>query len=452
MASSKSGTRFTARTFAHGAAARAVGSSRHSCRACRHANVRRHRRPRGRFCVAAGRHRALRAQRLDPLPFDAVGDRFSMVCGERGLTADVTAHAAARLRRRQEVVLAGYEAPGWADVVADRTDEIAREMSGFLGGSRRTLPPTLLAKARLPASPIASRARARRWCCCRSSSRHRNGRRRCRSSRERSPSLPWVDRIWAASRPSRIAPSAPTYQAMFRTLIDLMAPAPGRDDPRCRLRRGSLDRLLARRLGSANTITAIDTNPFLLNEAASLAKAEGLDGRSASTRQCGDGAVRRRTRSTASFRSRCLRSATRTARWPKWSAWRAPDGRVGVIVRSLDLPQWWNVTVPGTILRQDHDTAAIGRGQGRRRCQPLSSGAGGGTGRPHLLSVAGDPRPARRPDLALSRGPFAGAAHGRGNDDLAGRARGRERQGLLFMAHPMHCVVGHKPLRRRPKA
>jgi len=23
-----------------------------------------------------------------------------------------------------------------------------------------------------------------------------------------------------------------------------------------------------------------------------------------------------------------------------------------------------------------------------------------------------------------------------------------DKQGLLFMAHPMHCVVGHKPLRR----
>src|SRR5260370_16380468 len=56
-----------------------------------------------------------------------------MIGGERGLTADVTARAAARLRGATRVVLAGYDAPGWADVVADRTDEIAREMSGFLG-------------------------------------------------------------------------------------------------------------------------------------------------------------------------------------------------------------------------------------------------------------------------------------------------------------------------------
>src|SRR4029453_17555207 len=71
---------------------------------------------------------------------------------------------------------------------------------------------------------------------------------------------------------------APTYQAMFRTLIDLMAPKPGDTILDVGCGAGSLDRLLARRLGAANAITAIDTNPFLLSEAALLAKLEGLDG------------------------------------------------------------------------------------------------------------------------------------------------------------------------------
>ena len=56
-----------------------------------------------------------------------------MICGEGGLTAEVTARAEARLPGSRRVVLAGYDAPGWADVVADRTDEIVQAMSGFLG-------------------------------------------------------------------------------------------------------------------------------------------------------------------------------------------------------------------------------------------------------------------------------------------------------------------------------
>ena len=42
---------------------------------------------------------------------------------------------------------------------------------------------------------------------------------------------------------------APTYQAMFRTLIDLMAPKPGEAILDVGCGAGSLDRLLARRLG-----------------------------------------------------------------------------------------------------------------------------------------------------------------------------------------------------------
>jgi ubiquinone/menaquinone biosynthesis C-methylase UbiE len=71
----------------------------------------------------------------------------------------------------------------------------------------------------------------------------------------------------------------PTYQAMFRTLIDLIAPRPGEAILEIGCGAGSLVRLLAERLGEANPITAADVNPFLLHEAEQLAKAEGLAAR-----------------------------------------------------------------------------------------------------------------------------------------------------------------------------
>ena len=70
---------------------------------------------------------------------------------------------------------------------------------------------------------------------------------------------------------------APTYQAMFRTLVDLMAPKPGETLLDVGCGSGALDRLLARRLGAGNSITAVDVNPFLLEEAAVLAKAESVE-------------------------------------------------------------------------------------------------------------------------------------------------------------------------------
>src|SRR3954465_11425545 len=78
--------------------------------------------------------------RLDPVSFEAMPERLLMICGENGLTAEVTARAEARLPGARRIVLAGYDAPGWADVVADRTNEIAQAMSGFLGGLKADVP------------------------------------------------------------------------------------------------------------------------------------------------------------------------------------------------------------------------------------------------------------------------------------------------------------------------
>ena len=75
-------------------------------------------------------------------------ERLLMICGEGGLTAEVTARAEARLPGSRRVVLAGYDAPGWADVVADRTDEIVRAMSGFLGKLRADVPAERVARGR----------------------------------------------------------------------------------------------------------------------------------------------------------------------------------------------------------------------------------------------------------------------------------------------------------------
>jgi ubiquinone/menaquinone biosynthesis C-methylase UbiE len=67
-----------------------------------------------------------------------------------------------------------------------------------------------------------------------------------------------------------------SYQAMFHGLIDRIAPRPGETILEVGCGAGSLVRLLARRLGAANPITAADVNPFLLSEAAALAADEGL--------------------------------------------------------------------------------------------------------------------------------------------------------------------------------
>src|SRR5260370_37830828 len=52
-------------------------------------------------------------RRLDPPRFETVAGRVLMICGERGLTADVTRRAPSRLPGATTFLPRGLHAPGW---------------------------------------------------------------------------------------------------------------------------------------------------------------------------------------------------------------------------------------------------------------------------------------------------------------------------------------------------
>jgi len=383
--------------------------------------------------------------RLDPVSFGALPERLLMICGEGGLTAEVTARAEVRLPGSRRVVLAGYDAPGWADVVADRTDEIVRAMSGFLSkfgadvptsmsregvhagityridgsGPALMLLPFFLAPSQW--APAIERL-ARQFTVITLGGAHLGG---------------------VATLEDRAR--APTYQAMFRTLVDLMAPRPGEAILDVGCGAGSLDRLLARRLGAANAITAIDTNPFLLREAQALAKADGVDG----LIRFAPGNAEALPFADASFdcifsvtvleecdADRALAEMLRVAR---------PGGRVGVIVRSIDLPQWWSADVPEALrqraLTPPQSVGARGVADASLYRRAQRAGLRNLTCFPALVTLDRPEGPIwryREDHLVAQLSPSETAAWQAAREVAAG-------QGLLFMAHPMHCVVGHKP-------
>ena len=181
--------------------------------------------------------------RLDPAPFATLGGRLLMIAAEGGPSADATERAALRLPEARRMVLAGYEAPGsWADACADRGDEIAAGMIAFLGriaaqghaadaprpvaaegshagityriegsGPALILLPFFLAPSQWePAIPLL----ARHFTVVTLGGPHLGG---------------------VASLEDRARMRS--YQAMFHALIDRDGAAPGRGDPRSRLRR-----------------------------------------------------------------------------------------------------------------------------------------------------------------------------------------------------------------------
>lgn len=382
--------------------------------------------------------------RLDPGSFSAMPERLLMISGDSGLTADVTSRAEARLPESRRIVLAGYDAPGWADVVADRTDEIVQAMLGFLGKLEADVPTNLTREGvhagisyRIDGSgpallllpfflapsqwaPAVERL-ARQFTVITLGGAHLGG---------------------VATLEDRAR--APTYQAMFRTLVDLMAPKPGEKILDVGCGAGSLDRLLARRLGKANAITAIDTNSFLLGEARALAKADGLDGLIHFTPGNAEALPFADASFDCIFSVTVLEECDADRAFAEMMRVARPGGRIGVIVRSIDLPQWWSADLPEVLrlraVTPPQSVGARGVADASLYRRAREAGLRDLTCFPALVTLDRPEGPIwryREDHLTAQLTPPERAAWQAARQAAAG-------QGLLFMAHPMHCVVGHK--------
>jgi len=122
-----------------------------------------------------------------------------------------------------------------------------------------------------------------------------------------------------------------------------------------------------------------------------------------------------------------------------------PGGRVGVIVRAIDLPQWWNLELLATLKRKvEVPPQSVGvRGVADASLYPRMRAVGFEAVRcfPSLVTFDNPDGPIwrYREDHVLSQLSDTELVIWRQATTAA-----RER-GLLFMANPVHCVVGTKP-------
>jgi SAM-dependent methyltransferase len=382
--------------------------------------------------------------RLDPAPFVPVAGRLLVIAGDGGMSAAVADHAARELPSVKKVTLAGYDVRGWSDVVAERTDAVVGAMLDFLAGHKATTPAALPQQGSYAGISFTVTGQG--------------------------PALVLLPYFlaptqWDAALP-RLAERftvialggphvggvalledrarCPSYRGMVRTLLDVIAPAPGEQILDIGCGSGALDRLVVHRYGNANPLTAIDLNPFLLREAAALAAAEGM------TIDFRRGNAEALPFDDASFD--CLFSVTMLE---ECDADRAlaemyrvlrPGGRAGVIVRSIDLPQWWHLDLAEPVRAKaivpppSNSERGIADASLYRRAR--EAGFDDLTCFPALVTLDNPDGPVwrHREDHTLALLSASEAETWRG---LAAAARA---ENLLFMAHPMHCVVGIKPL------
>ncbi len=380
--------------------------------------------------------------RLDPAPFAAVAGRMLLIAGEYGPTFEVTTRAIARLPGAQHFFLDGYEAQGWADTAADRPHELVEAMEVFLAGHAADAPkavgagehagitynidgsgPALILMPFFLAASQWAPARpelAKHFTTITVGGRHIGG---------------------MAMLEDRAA--APSYRAMFRGLVDAMAPQPGDLILDIGCGAGSLDRQLAHLV--PNKIVAIDPNIFLQTEAAALAASERLGDRiefrpgnaeALSFPDATFGCVFSVTVFEECDADKALAEAIRVTR---------PGGKIAIAVRATDLPQWWNLDLPEAILRKVVPT-------------PRSVGPGGVADaslyrrmrRAGLTDLVSYPAMITldRPDGPIWRYREDHVLSLLSVDELPVWHAARDKaaaEGTLLCSHALHCCIGTKP-------
>jgi hypothetical protein len=122
-----------------------------------------------------------------------------------------------------------------------------------------------------------------------------------------------------------------------------------------------------------------------------------------------------------------------------------PGGRVGVIVRAIDMPQWWSVAVPEPMRKkietppQSVSPRGVADASLYRRMR--KAGLRDLVCYPALVTLDRPEGPIWRfrEDHVLSLFTAEEAELWRAARDAVGA------EGLLFAAHPMHCAAGTKP-------
>ena len=237
------------------------------------------------------------------------------------------------------------------------------------------------------------------------------------------------------------------YISVVRALLDTLAIVPGESVLEVGCGSGVIMRELARRTAGANRLIGRDMSPFLLREARALARREGLldhidfgEGR-AEALPLADGVVDVALSSTVFEEGDADLMLSEIVRVTR------PGGRIGIIVRAIDMPFWVNLPLDPALKAKVNAPGIIGGGMSPRGVADASLyhrlHALGLTGLkcfPQLVSVVpGSERIERYQQQILAALTPAEAETWRNAVAEA------QDEGTFFIAQAYHCAVATKP-------
>lgn len=373
-----------------------------------------------------------------------------LIAGDQGRPAKDTQSVMAKLPQAELVTLANYFSPPWADCAADRGDEIFAAMRDFIAR----------ANAAQRASSIVDLAEG-------------SGEVAGVSFRVRGKGIPLVLMPLALS-PSQWEPLIPAlsehfctialggatlgmvahlearaqsgYMRVIHQVIDETQLQPGQSVLEVGCGPGAVIRRLAQRTRGRNPIVAADVNRYLLGEAAALARRDGVDGmiefREADAEHLPFGENRFDVALACTVleegdANRMLAELVRVTR---------PGGRVGIVVRSVDMPRWLNLKLEPALKAKVEDPGLISGNVQERGCADASLyrrmlQAG-------LINLATMPQWVSHNSGERLRFICDRIAATLAPEELSEWRRAvatGETDGSFFIAEPFHCAVGTKP-------
>lgn len=383
---------------------------------------------------------------LEAAPLVALASRLLLLTGDQGAPAEAIQRVLTALPEATRITLQDYFGHPRADILTDRTEEIGAAVLAFLARmqQRHPVPPVNLPAQEGESGGITYRVQgagapllllplglaASQW----------------------EPVIPRLSTHYCTitlggaalgSVASLEARGQSTgYLSVVRSLIEEVHLQPGETILDVGCGSGVLDRWLARRTGSAHRIMAVDIHRTLLREAAALAAQEGLAG----VIEFREGNAEALPFPDHSFdvaisatvmelldADRMLSEMIRVTR---------PGGRVGIVVRSVDMHSFVNVLLPAEL---------------KLKVETLPNGVAGPKGCAdgslyQRFRNAGLRNVTMAPQLATYAGARAHAADERIHAALTpaelaaweAAVAPAEAAGTFFIALPFHCAVGTK--------
>lgn len=271
--------------------------------------------------------------------------RLLVITGDHGRSPEEVLRAMPSLPDATLITLRDYFSPTWADMIADRTEEIGSEMIAFLSGidQRQQGKEVTLPEGEGEVADISYRIRGSgpplvllplglapsQW----------------------QPLLPALSANYctitlgglALGMVAFLEARSQGYLRVVRCLVDEVQPRPGEAVLEVGSGPGVVVRWLAKHTSRANRIVGVDINQNLLREAAALARKEGIEG--VIEFREGNAEALPFTDSQFDVTMACtvLEEGDADRMQAEMVRVTKPGGRVAVIVRSIDMPWWVNL-------------------------------------------------------------------------------------------------------------